>query len=341
MTVGGAPLSPREKVLSVSIGLLITCILIEVGFRFVMPQSGGFNNRVAEYPSNHRDYFDVLREGPDGPVYGVPMNTNVGTGGRTGTPLRPHAPVRILGLGDSQGQGQGVRFQDTAYEQLSARLDDVGIFARTRNVAVRGYDLDEIVDRYALETSGSESFDVVLYTFVLDDFGLESATANDVSPNETLMATLSATWKFFAHIKAQWDLSQRTTDAYLKSFEGNNRALKTQQLVALNQEVKADGGQLVIAVMPLFYSFDTYPFETIHTVMSEICETHKLHCLDLLEPLRAHPASSLWVHPIDHHPNEVAHGILAERLATYLLTNKVFGPTVVKEIIPLEHISVH
>ena len=50
-----APLSRREKAMSLGIGLLATGLLIEVGFRFLAPQAGGFNNRVAEYPSNHRE----------------------------------------------------------------------------------------------------------------------------------------------------------------------------------------------------------------------------------------------------------------------------------------------
>ena len=336
-----APLSRREKVLSLGIGLLATCLLIEIGFRFLAPQAGGFNNRVAEYPSNHRDYFDVLREGPEGPVYGVPMNTDVGAGGRTGAPLRPDAPIRILGLGDSQGQGQGVRFQDTAYEQLSVHLDELGISARVRNVSVRGYDLDEIADRYALETSSGETFDVVLYTFVLDDFGLESTTVKDVPPDESLLTTLSATWKFFSHIKAQWDLSQRTTAAYLESFEGETRAQKTQTLVDLNQAVQASGSTLVIAVMPLFYDFEAYPFKAIHTAMSEICGAHNLHCLDLLQSLRVHTASSLWAHPLDHHPNEVAHGILAEQFAGYVHNKQLISPIGPDNFKSLDDESVH
>jgi lysophospholipase L1-like esterase len=336
-----APLSRREKAMSLGIGLVATGLLIEVGFRFLVPQAGGFNNRVAEYPSNHREYFDVVREGPEGPVYGVEMNTNVGTGGRTGDPLRPDAPVRILGLGDSQGQGQGVRFRDTAYEQLSMRLHDQGIAARVRNVSVKGYDLDEIVDRYAVESASGETFDVVIYTFVLDDFGLDSATVGDTPTDKSLMSTVSATWGFFSHIKAQWDLSQRTTAAYLASFKGESRARQTQKLVGLNQAIKANGGQLVIAVMPLFYDFDAYPFGPVHTAMSEICKANQLHCLDLLDALRVHTASSLWVHPIDHHPNEVAHGILADRLAGYLDSEQLIAAKSTEEITPIEDNPIH
>ncbi len=313
-----APLSQREKVLSLCIGLLATCLVIEVGFHFLTPQAAGFNNRVAEYPTNHRSYFDVLREGPEGPVYGVPMDTNLGTGGRTGVPLRPDAPVRILGIGDSQGQGQGVRFHDTAYEQLSERLHKKGISARTRNVAVKGYDLDEIIDRYALETASGETFDVVIYTFVLDDFGIDRSGLGEGSTDESLMSTVSATWRFFSHIKAQWDLSVATTAAYLESYEGETRKRQTLQLTNLNQAIEANGGHLIIAVMPLLYDFETYPFEDIHKAMADICEVNQLHCLDLLSSLRVHTASSLWVHPVDHHPNEIAHGILADQLADYI-----------------------
>ena len=37
--------------------------------------------------------------------------------------------------------------------------------------------------------------------------------------------------------------------------------------------------------------------------------------MDLLEALRGRPESSLWVSPIDRHPNELAHRLAAEALA--------------------------
>jgi hypothetical protein len=37
--------------------------------------------------------------------------------------------------------------------------------------------------------------------------------------------------------------------------------------------------------------------------------------VDLRETLRGRPAESLWVHPVDHHPNEIAHRLAAEALA--------------------------
>ena len=40
--------------------------------------------------------------------------------------------------------------------------------------------------------------------------------------------------------------------------------------------------------------------------------------LDLQETLRSEPAEELWVHPTDHHPNERAHALAAERVAAFL-----------------------
>ena len=36
--------------------------------------------------------------------------------------------------------------------------------------------------------------------------------------------------------------------------------------------------------------------------------------MDLRVALQGHAAESLWVHPVDHHPNEIAHRLAAEAL---------------------------
>ena len=61
-----------------------------------------------------------------------------------------------------------------------------------------------------------------------------------------------------------------------------------------------------------------YPFQAIHDQLATLSTTHGIEIIDLLAPLQDTPAEALWVHPSDHHPNEVAHSKMAGHLARRL-----------------------
>ena len=324
-----APLSPREKIFALVFAVVATALMLELGFRVLGPAYHGINNQVAEYPSNPRGYFTELRQEDGQSIYGVPMDRRVGLGGRTqeGTPTKG---LRILGLGDSQAQGQGVYFQDTMYEKLSEHLSNTDAPVHIRNAAVSGYDLDEITARYAYEARDTDAFDLVIYAMVLDDFGLDRSriVGSDLiqqqpgAPFDPMRAR-SATWNFIAHIAEQWAVSETTTAAYLESFRAENLQTRTAHLKRFAEQVRSDGAELVVFVLPLLYDFEHYPFSEIHQTMKELGNQQGIHVLDMLGALESYTASDLWVHPIDHHPNEVAHARIAQEIRDYLETEKL------------------
>jgi hypothetical protein len=328
------PLTRHEKVFALVFALVATALLIEVGFRAFGPDYHAFNNMFAEYPSNPRGYFTELRKEDGQPIYGVPMDERVGLGGRTGEQSEHHAPTRILGLGDSQAQGQGVYFRDTMYEQLSDLLAKQGVHTRVRNASVSGYDLDEIAARYAYEARDAGEYDLVLYAMVLDDFGLDRSSIEGLDfiqfqPGYTFdpWRARSATWNFFAHIAEQWELSEKTTAAYLQSFRGEKLKARTKHLKRLAQQVRADGAELVVIVLPLLYDFQHYPFTEVHETMTALGVEQGIHVLDILPALQSYTASDLWVHAIDHHPNNVAHSRIAKEIGDYLAQKKLLTAT--------------
>jgi len=316
--------SRYDKAFALVFAVVVCAVLLELGLRLFGPQYSRFSNIHSEYYSNPRGYFDQLWVGPEGPVYGIMMNTALGIGGRySGTPERQ--PATILGLGDSQAQGQGVRYQDTFYSQLSGRLQEAGHTARVRNAAVSGYDLQHVVARYALETSAGQSYPIVLYAMVLDDFGLDRSQISGLDfiqhQGEHTYNSLrerSAIYNLVAHTAEQAELSQQTSKAYLQSFTGDNLTRHMDMLSRLDAQVKADGGVLVTAVLPLLYDFEAYPFEDIHSAIAQAGSDRGLNIVDLKPALSSRPANELWVHPTDHHPNEVAHRIVGTAIAEYL-----------------------
>ncbi len=316
--------SSFDKAFALVFAVVASTALVELGLRWFGPEYSRFSNVHAEYFSNPRGYFDTLWTGPEGTVYGIMMQTATGIGGRS-SGRSSKVPTRILGLGDSQAQGQGVRYQDTFYVQLSEQLGEQGIRTGVRNVAVSGYDLEHVVARYAYETSGGHRFPLVIYSLVLDDFGLDRSSISGLDFIQHQggysfdpLRQRSAIYNLIAHTKEQAVLSSQTSRAYLESFSGDNLAHHLDMLSALDAAVRADGGVLVIAVLPLLYDFDHYPFEPIHQTLAEAGAARNLRILDLKPALSAQPAADLWVHPTDHHPNEVAHRIVGKTLAEYL-----------------------
>jgi len=320
--------TPREKASAIVFALVATAILVEVGFRAIGPTDQSFNNMRSEYPDNPRDYFDLLESDEDGKIYGVRMNAAQGLGGRLPEAGEAQGPFRILGLGDSQAQGQGVRFDDTMYAKLGSKLQQAGQNIAVKNVAVSGYDLNEIVSRYAYEARDSGRHDWVIYAMVLDDFGLDRGQLQGQNliqdpPRRTddPWRSRSSTYNFAIQIAEQWNLSQNTTAAYLDSYRGESLQKNEAQLRELAQAVKTDGARFLIVVLPLLYDFEHYPFGEIHSTMLEWGRDNDVAVIDGFDVLKRYKASDLWVHASDHHPNEVAHDAIAQAIFERISTS--------------------
>lgn len=68
-----------------------------------------------------------------------------------------------------------------------------------------------------------------------------------------------------------------------------------------------------------------YPFRPLHNqvrdIVREASTAPTTRSVDLLDSLAHRPAGDLWVHPTDHHPNEVAH-VESEELKQLLLDTR-------------------
>jgi hypothetical protein len=79
------------------------------------------------------------------------------------------------------------------------------------------------------------------------------------------------------------------------------------------------GFALALVLFPELRQLDeSYPFRDIHRLVMSTCAELGIPALDLLAALSFRPASELWVHPSDHHPNEIAHALAAEAIAAFL-----------------------
>jgi hypothetical protein len=84
----------------------------------------------------------------------------------------------------------------------------------------------------------------------------------------------------------------------------------------MNVEMRRRGGRLMMAQWPLLVGLERrYPFQETHDLVAGTCLRLGIPRHDLLPVLRGRRSESLWVHPVDRHPNETAHRLVAESLA--------------------------
>ena len=84
----------------------------------------------------------------------------------------------------------------------------------------------------------------------------------------------------------------------------------------MHRRLRARGGSLLVASWPLLVDLEGEdPFADAAATVARACAAAGIPRHDLRPALSGRPTSSLWVHPLDMHPNEVAHRLAAESLA--------------------------
>jgi hypothetical protein len=309
------------------------------------------------YPSNPRGYFDVdlgdaatlekyrglglarLDEAARHTPYAVERRYS--TQQFRSPEIGPHRPgvVRVAVIGDSFTEGMGVKEDDT-YARVLHRLLNTGAEAghwEVFNCGRRGYDFPAIHDLF--ETVLALEPDVVVYGMVLNDavrseaFQARQAYLNDWILDrgrmfrEDVDAPRLSPWdsRLFALVRDRLGsvrIGRDTTRWYHDMYGEPNRAgwERTQAyLKQMNQEMQARGGALLVVSWPLLVGLEErYPFADVEETIGRFLIGAGIPHHRLLAALYGRPESSLWVHPVDHHPNEIAHRLAAESIAPVL-----------------------
>ena len=323
-------------VVAVLLSLLATLVCAEIALRAFGPEYYVVCNRSQQYYSNPRGYFDIVRVENARPVYGIKVRVlrwpwcgvrlpNHITDLETGMAFL-NRKTAILMLGDSFTWGQGVRYEDTYPIRLEKLLAAHGRPVEIRNAGINGIDLVEIYATY-LSEARERHHPFVIYGFVLNDFGVPGkemivgSDYIDTNNGEDRYGPLRerfATLNFLIHLVRKRRLTQVTKRFYLEAFKGESAQEHFDLLRQLHLEVLGDGSRLVIALFPLLYKLDAYPFHEIHDKIALFCRQQGILLLDLLPAFSEHEARELWVHATDHHPNDIAHNITAEELLKFM-----------------------
>jgi lysophospholipase L1-like esterase len=239
---------------------------------------------------------------------------------------------RVMILGDSFAEGEGVKEQDTCARVLGRLLDAVspGRF-EVRNCARRGTDFPELYE--AFEEILPYEPDLVVYALTLNDAARPASfQARQTYVNDWILERghdpdepgPPGFWRsrlvgFVGDRVDAWRVGRETTRWYLEMWgEANAEGWAETQsyLREMKRQLEGRGARLLVAPWPLFVGLESaYPFTPAHETIARFCLRAGIAHHDLLPVFRGRRSSDFWVHPVDRHPNETAHRLAAESLA--------------------------
>ena len=249
----------------------------------------------------------------------------------------PAGAFGVLLLGDSFTEGAGVVAKHTFARRLETLLAHGQRRALVHNGGRRGRDLPALVEDLERFLPLVEP-DLVIYVFMLNDFEQGRAhRARQVFLNDLVLdrqCTGRPTWKLpgilqasrLATALAAWWRRRTVTAETIAWYRGmtgpDNREgweRTRRDLARMNDLATRSGARFLVAVLPVLTGLDgdgnDYPFTELHRDLCTACRKLGIRCVDLLEAFTGRPAAHLWVHPVDMHPNDEAHRIIAEALA--------------------------
>ncbi len=250
---------------------------------------------------------------------------------------KPAGTKRVIVLGDSFTEGQGVREEDTFARTLDRNLRSVSAPTfELWNCGRRGRDFPAL--RESFDALLAQEPDVVLYAMVLNDpeqskeFHDQQEFLNDwiVDRRRTTNDDPEAQVTF--HGSALWGLvhervetarvARATSQWYLDLYGAPNQQgwdATKRHLAHMDEAMRARGGKLLVAVLPLMTHLEKdYPFAAAHAAISKACDELAIRCTDLLPAFEGQKTDALWVHAVDLHPNEKAHALIASALLPWV-----------------------
>lgn len=294
------------------------------------------------YDGNPRGYFGKNNE--------VDHVTN-SAGFRGGEFLTAKAPgtFRIAFLGDSFTFGEGVNFCDTYPEQVSLILNEkfasLPLKFESYNFGVGGYNTAQ--ELFLLENTVLKvNPDAVVLKYDASDaepplYKIDAATQKPVriprwyeNPQQQLLRSQPPDQPIYKLRlpRILWQLTNNHKQnkimvGYYKSlfteaspgWKESRQALRRIITLCRQHNIPC-----YVVYFPVLYKLNhKYPFKEMHAMVRKETEgAGAAAFIDLFPRLKNRNAADLWVHPSDHHPNEIVDRIAAQAITQKMLEDK-------------------
>ena len=240
---------------------------------------------------------------------------------------KPPGTYRIMMLGDSTTFGWGVPLKNTAVKILERKLNDGRIAGHKKfeviNAGVGNYDTVQEVTYY--ETQGrAYRPDLVVLVFFINDPEPVPMEKNGVLINRSYLVAYAV--NRFEGVLRRAGLRPSWKEYYASLYTDNNPGFLAciSALTNLASVTRSDGSTLLVALLPELHRIndDSYPFKAEHQKIKEVLARERVAVIDLIDGLKDHgPESTLWVTPLDDHPNAKANEVIAAQLQDWILKN--------------------
>ncbi len=261
-------------------------------------------------------------------------NSTQGLRDRIFDPYPREGMLRIVGVGDSFAVGEGVPEDLSLLRHLDRALgENVEVLNGGRpgaDTAEEAQTLKRLTKKFN-STRGLIVFvpnDVVLTTelsrrqeYIHDLINIRSENLEEYE-NDAWYTGHSRLAHFVGSFFAMKSIKAGTVQWYLDSYSDEHNS---DNLVQLRRDFESvarlPGVQVGVVLYPLLEGLEGgYPLASVHEVVEKIATSTGLPVLDLAPVFSGMKSETLWVHPVDHHPNGTAHRLAAQAIADWLKT---------------------
>jgi lysophospholipase L1-like esterase len=234
---------------------------------------------------------------------------------------------RIMLLGDSTTFGWGVRQEDTAAKflerQLNAHLPPGYNKVEVINAGVGNYDTVQEVTYYETRGRAFHPDLVVLVFFINDPEPVPTEGKGFLIDRSYLIAF--ATNRFDGILRR---IGKRPgwKQYYASLYDDDKPGFQAckQALGSLADSTRNDGAKVVVALLPELRQIngDSYPFKAAHQKIEAVLQSANVPTIELIDGLKDQgPEDTLWVTPLDDHPDAKANGLISDQLQRWVLKN--------------------
>lgn len=299
-----------------------------------------------EYPSNWRGYFNEKNR----ISY---RNNNFGFRGRDifpGDGVKKKNRRQIVLLGDSFSFGEGVYLKDSYSSLLESKLNQAfpHLTSQVINLSQPGlntyteyivWDMHKTLVAPDLVIVAFNPCDILLNEIQEQEKKIITGEYLKMFEKPVGMRAILSKFKLYVLAKKriagkfrEQKMMQITVGDLNKEIDGQSpSALCRAHFHQLFEAIKVKGSLFVVIIIPSFLKLEKdYPYLAVHNLVTDIGRKEGFAVIDLLPLFKGKKCSRFWVHPIDHHPNEVAHKMIADYLFTHIEFKKriqsIYGP---------------
>jgi lysophospholipase L1-like esterase len=233
---------------------------------------------------------------------------------------------RIMLLGDSTTFGWGVSLNDTAAKILERNLNAKHLpgydHVEVLNTGVGNYDTVQEVTYYETRGRAFHPDLVVLVYFINDPEPVPVERKGFLVDSSYLIAfSVNRFDGVLRRIGTRPDWNKYYSSLYDDDRPGF-QACKAA-LVDLVSTTQKENAKVLVALLPELHQINNnYPFTAAHQKIKDALAAQHAPVLDLIDGLRNHgPESTMWVTPLDDHPNGKANALVAAQIQDWILSN--------------------